>query len=901
MITGFFRLFKKCPIAGTVKGEYLRLVTMVAIFLSVSVSSALAQSIKVDAPNIVGENERFNVTFIIEGEDRPSEFKWEPGDDFTLVWGPQTGSSTSIRIINGKRSKSSQFTYVYVLSPNHTGKCTIPPAIARIKGDNVESSPVHVDVLVQNDPSVSHSGNSSQSTSSDVRPNSSTGDISKEDLYLKLTVSDRSVVIGEPVTAELKLYQRVDIAGFEGAKFPSFNGFWSQETAAPTNIEFRREDVDGRIYNSALIRRYVIIPQQSGQMTIDPAELVCLVNVRTPSRSSNSIFDSFFDDGFTTVRKRITSPAVTVNVKPLPAGAPAGFGGGVGKFSIKAKLGKDQLKMHEATSLVITVAGRGNVSLLEAPDVKFPHDIEVYDVKTTENVDKSSGGVSGSKTFEYPFIPRSHGEFTIDPIVYSYYDVNEDKYVTISTEPLVFNVEKAAGSSASVSESSGIIMPERKDVKNVGEDIRFIVRDMPSFSGAGAFFVLSPLYWVFVLMIAVLAAAAYYMFRRFEARRADVVGSRNRRATRMAMNRLKTAENYLKQNLASAFYEELHRSLLGFVADKLNMSVEDLNKETILSRLSDAGADSSLGEGFVSLLDECEFARYSPHGGNNAMSAHYNEALRLISTIDSSMKTSKKSSSGVAGATMAIMLLMLPFSMKAEPSSYLDSLWTKGVASYAEGRWQESAESWEAMLEAGASSKDLYYNLGNAWFKSSEYAKAILNYERALKIDPSMTDARFNLEFANSLIQDKIDVVPEFILKSWARQASYLMPSDSWAVFSLILLALAAGLLLLFFLGRSSAARRTGFYAGVLVMLLSIGSFGLALWQKNIYQRSDTAIVMRPVVTVRSSPSAESSKDLFVLHEGTKVNVLDSVGEWYNISLSDGRQGWISSSEMEII
>ena len=230
----------------------------------------------------------------------------------------------------------------------------------------------------------------------------------------------------------------MNIAGFEGANFPTFNGFWSQELAAPTNIEFARETYEGQIYNGALLRKFVLIPQQAGRLTIEPAELVCLVNVRVSSGGS-SIFDGFFDD-YRTVRQKVTSKPVEINVSSLPAGAPASFAGGVGEFSISAKLSKDVIKTHEAASLLVTVSGRGNVSLLEAPKVNFPPDMEVYDTKTSDKVDK--GGMSGSKTYEFPFIPRSYGEFEIEPISYTYYDVNAKKYVTLQTQPLAITVEK---------------------------------------------------------------------------------------------------------------------------------------------------------------------------------------------------------------------------------------------------------------------------------------------------------------------------------------------------------------------------------------------------------------------------------------------------------------------------
>ena len=857
--------------------------------------AAAQTKIAVEAPNIVGSDEQFNVTFIIEGEDRPSNFNWNPGDDFTLVWGPQRGESTSIRVINGKRSKSSQFTYTYILAPKKTGKFELPSATAKMKGETITSVQAAVEVLASDSSASAQSGASSGNTQQ-TKPS---GTISSKDLFLKFTVSRTSAVVGQPLTAELKLYQNVDIAGFEGAKFPAFNGFWSQETAAPNNINFQREEVDGRLYNSALLRRYVLIPQQVGNLVIDPAELVCLVNVRRPSHG-NSIFDSFFDDNTMTVRKRVTTPAVHVHVNPLPSGAPATFGGGVGSFRISASLSKDQLKMHEATSLTVTVSGRGNVSLLEAPKVNFPADMDVYDTKTTENTDKTTGGTSGSKVFEYPFIPRSHGEFTIAPIEYSYYDVNAGKYETISTGPITFNVEKGDVAETQAS-TSQLVMPDRKSVKNLGEDIRFIRTRQPSYKFRTVFFVDSLWYWVTAALILLVAGLLWYLMKGMEARRADVVGNKNRKATKMALGRLKMAAGYLQKNLYSAFYEELHKALLGFASDKMNIGAEDLSKENIAAMLKEAGVAEDLSAQFVALLDACEFARYSPDGGNEAMNTHYNEAVKVISSIDSVMKTHKKNTSAAKAMILIMSMLMIPGLTHAENTAYLDSLWSKGVQAYTDGRWSECTESLKALESVGVVSPELYYNLGNAYFKSGDYPHAILYYERTLKISPSFEDARINLDFANSLIRDKIDAVPEFVLKSWARKVCYLMPSDFWALISIVLFAAALALFLVFRLGASRGLRRTGFYCSIVALILSASSFGMAQWQRNSYLRADGAIVMKPVASVKSSPSRDSSKDLFVLHEGTKVTVLDTVGEWKNISLSDGRQGWIEESDMEMI
>ncbi|MBE6251101.1 MAG: tetratricopeptide repeat protein [Bacteroidales bacterium] len=863
------------------------LFTVIAVLTAMA---AYAQTdIKVEVHRVVSEGEQFNLTFIIEGENAPSDFSWSPSDEFQVLWGPQSGRSTSISIVNGKRTKSVQSTYTYVLRANSSGTYEIPAARATLKDKTISSAPVSVQVVAN---ASSSSQSSSAQSSQSAQKQQSSSSARTDDIFLDMTVSNRNVVVGEPLIATLKLYQRVNVAGFEGVSFPSFDGFWSQELAAPTNIEFNRETYDGQIYNAALLRKFVLVPQQQGTLTIDPAELVCLVQIRVSSGGS-SIFDGFFDD-YRTVRQRVVSKPININVRPLPPGAPASFGGGVGEFSISARLSKDVLKTHEAASLTVTISGQGNVSLLAAPKVDFPPDMEVYDTKISDNIAK--GGLSGSKVYEFPFIPRSHGDFTIEPIKYSYYDVTQKKYVTVQTEPLTITVEKSTESETS---SPIISQVGKTGVKNIGSDIRFISIKDSSLSPSGVFFVGSLWFWLAVAGIIVLSALLWLVLRKIALRRADLVGTRTRKATRMAMKRLNLAHTFLKQNLYTAFYEELHKALVGFVSDKLNMPLAELSRDRIAETLNDKGVEKGYVDSYIGLLDACEYARYAPASGHEAMSAHYDAAVDVISSIDSEMKTNTKSKNQTA--LIVALLLCVPMAASAQNDSYVDSLWNSAAEAYSQGRWEDAVADYEQINAIGLESAALYCNTGNAYYKSGNIPMSILNYERALKLDPSYEDARYNLEYLGNMIQDQIDPVPDFILAVWMEKVCRIMDSDAWAVTFLVLLALTAAMVLLFLLAPSVAGRKTGFALGIVTLLLCVASLSFSLWQKNDYQNRDGAIVVRPVVSVKSSPSSEASQNLFVLHEGTKVYVLDQVGSWNNIELADGRQGWVRTSDIEVI
>ncbi len=878
-----------------------RLLTLLLLF---SALSGAAQTLKLEGPRVVSADETFRIVFTADA--RMSDFNWPGTDDFDVVWGPQKGSMSSINIINGKRTSTRQETVTYLLQPRRTGTFTIAAASAKVDKQEVSSGTLQIEVVASQQQAQQPSGNASQNSqqgnqqsSQPARPSQPrqddpavTGTVSSQDIFLKLTLNKSHVVKGEPVTATLKLYTRADIVGFEDIKFPTFNGFWSKETVTVNNLEFNRENVNGTIYNSALVRQWVLIPQQTGTLSIDPAEMVCQLRVRTSGGSPLSIFDDFFDQ-YQTIRKRISTPTLSVKVKELPAGAPASFGGGVGDFKISAKLSKSGIKSNEAASLIVTISGNGNLSMLQAPKVDFPPDFEVYDLKTTDKT--SASGTSGSKTFEYPFIPRSHGEFVIPSIAYSYYDMAHGKYVTTSTGDIPVTIEKGeeiAGSGVAMAGTN------RQNVRSLAEDIRYIALGDGHLKKKGAFFAGSILFYALLLALVFIVFLVSRLFSFSQARRADVAGSKNRRANKMARARLKSAESYLKQGLSSAYYEELHKALLGYVSDKLMIPAADLSKDTIREKLLERGVRDESVTALTDLIDKCEFARYAPESGQAQMENEYNDAVQAISAIEGQLKNPKSAGRKAAGAVMvALLLLAAP---AAQAQNNVDSLWNRAGEAFAAGQWQNALNYYQMIEGEHLESADLYYNLGNTCFKLDDIAHAILYYERALKLDPAHADAAHNLEIVRQMTLDKIDVVPDFILVSWFRHLRQGLSADAWAWITLALAALVGVLFLLFRLGGSSALRTVSFIAGCVFAVLTVFTFVFSLQQKHAITRQDSAIVTTPVCSVKSSP-AEGGKTVFVLHEGTKVRILDNVGDFAKVEIADGRQGWAQTSTFEVI
>lgn len=852
------------------------------IFMGLAAFVAGAQTnIKVNVPNVVTLDEQFTLTFTIENA-RPSDFAWSGSEDFENLWGPQQGRSSSVQIINGKRTESSQTTFSYVMRPIKVGKFTIPKARATVNGKDIYS----VDTVIEVLPGRSSQSQQQSHYSSSSEPAVSEPEASGSELFLTLQVDRRDVVVGEPIKAAIKLYSRVDVYGFESADFPKFDGFWTQVTKEPTHFTFQREEIDGQLYYATVLREYVLIPQHAGFIEISPAELVVLSNVPVVS------YGVFTD--YTTVRNRVLSDAVKINVKSLPTPSPASFAGGVGRFSVSASLSYDTLTVHEAANLALKVSGVGNIQLLETPKITLPADMEAYEPTATSNV--AADGMSGTRVYEYPFIPRSPGKYEIGPIEYTYYDVDRKEYVTISIPPISALVEETEEGDTDM--VIGIRSNNQSKVENWNTDIRHIEKKSPGLKKKGEFFVGSMLFWLLILFMSGAALGFYLAYKKMAVRNADTAGMKHRKATKMALKRLKKAGEFLKKDLSSAYYEELHNAILGYVSDKLNMPVAELSKDKISETLIGNGVSDIIVEELIEILDACEFARYAPSTANQSMASDYEKAIEVISTIDSSMKTKKR----VTGKYMAMALLMC-FSVNAFASntSNADSLFKSANNHYSQGNYAEAAADYEKISEMGLESPVLYYNTANAYFQQGNLAKAVLFYERALKLDPSYSDAKYNLEYVNTLIQDKIDPVPEFFLKEWLRNISYMTDSNGWAITFVVLFAITLVLLLVFLLARSLLWKRLGFFTGIVTLILMFSALSFSLWQKSEYQDSDKAIVMRTVY-VRSTPSEDSNqKTLFELHAGTKVHILEIMGPNMKVSIADGRQGWINTSDIEII
>lgn len=602
------------------------------ILLTLTTICGYAQNVTFNAlgPGLVEVGERFTLTYSISAQ--PSGFEAPALDNFYVVAGPSTSTSTNVQIVNGNMTRSYTVTYTYVLQANSEGKFTIPPAKATVDKKTYTSNAVVVEVIKQS--KQQHGGGGASGGGSQAGGSAAQQEqASTDDLFVAIELSKRTAYIGEPIEAYLKVYSRLDISGFEDVKFPNFNGFWSQELSSPQNITFQRTQVNGRIYNMATIRSYLLYPQQAGKAELEPFELGVIYTRPRSSNRPRSIFDEFFGGGMEQRRTRLVSRPVTINVEQLPGNAPASFSGAVGSYKMTATADKNALTANEAVTIKVKISGTGNFKLIGTPKVQFPQSFEVFDPKISENAPKSVNA-SGSKTYEYTAIPRAAGSYTVAPIEFAYFDLTKRAYVTLRSEPFELNV--AADSSARNVVVSGY---SKEDVKFIGSDIRFIKTGAAALRPMHSYIVQSGMYRFAYLLALVLFVVLAFIYSKRREQMANTGLMRTRKANKAAQRRLKQASSLLASRQAERFYEEINHAMMGYAADKFGIARAELTLDNVREQLQARGIAPADVEKFAEVVNACEYARFSPTSEHSQMDGLYADAYELITRMEQQLKT----------------------------------------------------------------------------------------------------------------------------------------------------------------------------------------------------------------------------------------------------------------------
>lgn len=843
----------------------------------------MAQKLEANGPSQVSAGEPFRVTYTVNTQDASGFKAGAFPDALEVLAGPYTSRQSSYQMINGHTSSSSSITYTYTVCANKNGSFTIPAAHITAGGKSIASNTLHITVSG----TARQSGGHSQQQNAQPQMRAAGSKISANDLFIRVSANKQRIHEQEPVLLTYKVYTLVDLTSLNG-KMPDLKGFHTQEVQLPQQKSFKVETYNGRPYRTVTWSQYVMFPQVTGKLTIPS---ITFEGTVIQQNRDVDPFEAFFNggSGYVEVKKSIKAPGLTIQVDPLPT-RPTNFSGGVGRMNISAQLNKTTVKANDPVTMRVVVSGVGNLKLIKEPQAQFPKDFDKYDAKVTDKTKLTSNGVEGNMVYDIMFVPRHQGNYEIPPIEFTYYDTGANAYKTVRTQKFDLTVEKGAGGSGAVTDYSG-----QSEVEQLNKDIRYIKLGDAKLRSVGDFFYNSTGYWVAVAVMLLVFVTLAVVFRRRAIENANIGKMRAGKANKVATKRLRKAKKLMDGGNASAFYDETLRALWGYVGDKLNMPAEKLTRENIRERLAERGVEELTVQSFITALDECEFERYAPGDSAGNMAKTFEAAMTAIMQIENVMKHKKTASAKtvvVVGLLLAA-LASLPGSAGAVTKANADS-------AYARQQYQQAVKDYEEMLTKGVS-PEIYFNLGNAYYRSGNITRAIINYERASLLSPGDADVRYNLQLARSKTIDKITPESEMFFFEWWRALVNIQSVDGWAWTSLWSLAVAVVLLLVYLFAAHVWMRKVGFFGSIGLALLFIVSNVFAYQQRQLLENRTGAIVTVSSVAVKSTP-AHGGTDLFVIHEGTKVNITDgSMNDWKKVRLADGRDGWVETKAMEII
>jgi hypothetical protein len=587
---------------------------------------------KATAPGTVRAGEQFQ--YVIEGS-KQGDISLPSMEGFQLLAGPFSSYSSHSQWINGKMTMETVVTYTHIFRANQPGTYTIPPATVRAGRKEYRTNAVEISVT-GNGSQPPPAGGSGQGGVMDGTATPEVKSDGSDPVFLRVIPNHKDVYVGEQLVSELRVYTRVNTRPAGGTKDIPYEGFYKK--SLDPDASATRQDINGEQFVTQVIQRHILIPQKSGEIVIEPFESEWMIQQRV-QRQSNSIFDSFFDDPFFSgvqeVPANLSTPPVTIRVKPLPSGAPAGFTGGVGSFTMKAELSAEEVEVNEALSLKITIRGTGNLPLMGEPEVNLPPDHDVYDVNHSLNISVTGNRIGGSVTYEYPIVARHAGRFRIAPIQFSWFDPASGTYHSTASSEFNFTVLKSTTEDGPGNVYIPGIMQER--VENLGTDIRDITRIAPSLTPVAYSLMGQRWYKMLYLIIVLLATLITLYIRTVTRRNADLRLVRNRKASRSALNRFKLADKYRKNGDEDRFYDEVGKAIWGYLADKLGIETSGLSREAIRSKLASRSVSPELLGEFSRILDESEFSRFAPKAGKSGTDQLYRDALQLIRNLENSL------------------------------------------------------------------------------------------------------------------------------------------------------------------------------------------------------------------------------------------------------------------------
>ncbi|HSQ46321.1 MAG TPA: BatD family protein [Lutibacter sp.] len=551
----------------------------------------------------LGLNQRFRIEFSVDKQGADN-FKPPSFADFKVVGGPS--SSVSQSWINGKASYSQ--TYIYILEPKREGEFIIESATIEYDNEIVKSNAIKLTV--------------SAAIEIPKDPNNPEY-IAQQNIHLVAEVSNLNPYVGEGIYVVYKLFvsPNISVNDWRVSESPQYNGFWNQDIEV-TDLNAQNGKYNGEDYRFLVLKRAVLIPQRSGELIIEPMKMDFSVGIPTGR-------GDFFGNMITRNISYATESAIRkVRVKALPEeGKPEGFSGAVGDFMFSISADKNVLKSNDAAQIKVEVKGSGNLKLFEIPKIVTPAELEAYTPEHKEDVVTSLNGLRGSISDAYTVVPQFKGKYKIPEVSFSYFNPKDEKYYTVLAEAVFVEVTDGKELVSTGGDSASF----KKNVVSNGNNFRFIALETNLKPAVKKDFLHSTEFYL-LLLLPFLAIPIGILIGKKRAKRAgDIFGNKIRNANRLARKYLSEAKKQLGKK--EAFYIALEKALHNFLKAKLQIETSEISKEKISELLQDKGVDDNTIKQFITVLNDCDFARYTPTT-DVMMKNEYEKTVEILTEID---------------------------------------------------------------------------------------------------------------------------------------------------------------------------------------------------------------------------------------------------------------------------
>lgn len=604
-----------------------KLTTLFIAFLLGCLHLMAQTSVEVSLPRRAVAGQRFTLTVTVNNPDgRVADFRGPDLEGCTFRGGPGVSSSSYTQIINGRMQSSSSTGYTFSYVADREGIVQVPAITVQVNGKSYTTRAGQFEVMpapAGSAQQTSMGGSGSSQQQSGARPSGSGRDfaVGASDLFMRVHLSSASVYEQQAVECSIKLYSsNGQVSALSATAIPNFDGCLIETIGMPNTLDWHSENVNGQNYYTATVYRAILYPQRSGQIKLTGGEYTIRVYRQI-------LVQDFFMTRPEMQEKdvKVNPSAVTLNVKALPEPRPAGFSGAVGNFTASARLVGNSFKTNEASSLIYTVEGTGNIKFLTDPTIDFPSEFEVYDPSVSSSAKVSGANMTGTQTTEFTFVPQSVGKFRIGAHDFIYFNPSTGKYVTVPIDGYEIDVEKGADVAPSSSVSKNDIVTKNTDIHHIKPDANRPGSPLSPIAH-------STLYWLLYPLLAIALSALLY--RVIKRRGADLSERRFNKAGKVARQRLNKAGKLLKASQYEPFYEELLRAMLAYMSDKFGLPASQLNRDNISASLAARGASDTLIAAVIDIINECEMARYTPGLTSENADKVFDSARDCINNIE---------------------------------------------------------------------------------------------------------------------------------------------------------------------------------------------------------------------------------------------------------------------------